>query len=152
MLIPFFRMRVNRKAIMFLALVSTALVGLTPAAGVGATTAAAAKPTNLKIVINGHTLTAAQTAAGADTYLNVRAGRLTVGARWIGKVQGSGYYVLIVDSGSTDKRRCRVGTTCTVVSSKGIRKTQEMNWSIQIIRSSTGVLASQKIICLAGVA
>ncbi len=66
--------------------------------------------------------------------------------------QGLGYYILIEDSGSAGKRRCRVGTTCTVVSRKGIKKNQEMNWAVQIMRSRTGTLASQKVICLVGVA
>lgn len=145
-------MRAGRKGIVLLALAGTALAGLTPTAGVGATGATAAKPTNLKIVINGRALTNAQSTQGADEYLGVRTGKLTVGARWTGNVKGSGYYVLIIDSNSADKRRCRIGTTCTVVASKGIRKAQEMNWSIQIIRTSTGVMASQKIICLVGAA
>ena len=143
------------KGIFLLSFVGAVLVALTPTAGIGAsgaTDATAAKPKNLKIVINGRTLTSAQSNQGADTYLNVRAGRLTVGASWTGNVAGSGYYILVADSNSATKRRCRVGTTCTVVASKGIRKAQEMNWSIQIIRSSTGVMAGQKVICLIGVA
>ena len=138
--------------IVVLTLAGAVLVALTPSAGFSATGATAARPTNLKIVINGRTLTNAQSAAGADSYLKVRAGRLTVGARWRGNVQGSGYTILISDSSSADKRRCRTGTTCTVAASKGLRKAQEMEWSIQTIRTSTGVMVSQMIICLAGVA
>lgn len=137
---------------MLLALVGAGLVGLTPTAGLGASDAATAKPKNVRLVINGRTLTAAQSNQGADEYLKVRAGKLTVGARWTGNVTGSGYYVLIADSGSSAKKRCRTGTSCTLVASKGIRKGQETTWSVQIIRSSTGVMASQKIICLVGVA
>ncbi len=41
-------------------------------------------------MINSRTLSAAQTAEGADTYLKVPAGKLTVGSKWIGNVRGSG--------------------------------------------------------------
>jgi len=151
MLLPFSIVSVPRRILPVLAAMGLALAALAPASGVGATRASAAKPTNLRIVINGTTLSAAQTRTGSDEYLSVRAGRLTVGARWTGNVRGSGYYILIADSGSTDKRRCRTGTTCTVVSTKGVKKAQEMTWSIQVIRSSTGVMVSQKVVCLAGV-
>ncbi|MSO96328.1 MAG: hypothetical protein EXQ81_11165 [Thermoleophilia bacterium] len=138
--------------IVALTLVGAVLAALTPTAGFGATSATSMRPTNLRVVINGSTLTNAQSTTGADTYLKVRAGRLTVGARWRGNVKGSGYYILISDSSSADKRRCRTGTTCTVAASKGLRRAQEMEWSIQTIRASTGVVVAQKIICLVGVA
>ena len=145
-------MRASRKVIVVLTVVGAVLVALTPTAGFSATGATAAKPKNLRVVINGRTLTSAQSAAGIDTYLKARAGRLTVGARWTGNVTGSGYTILISNSSSADRRRCRVGTTCTVVSSKGLGKGQEIEWSIQTIRTSTGAMVAQTIICLIGVA
>lgn len=129
--------RRSRKRIVLPAVTAGVLVGLTPRHGIGSTDATrvtavsaakAAKPRNIK------TLSAKQTADGADIYLRVRAGKRTVGAKWIGNVKGSWYSILIADSGSSDKRRCR---------------RHDVH---QIIRARTGTLVSQKVVCLIGVA
>ena len=143
-------MPVSRNTLVRLALVGASLVAVAPDLGIGATTTAAGKPANLEIVVNGRTLTSAQAVQGADNYLPVGAGRLSVGARWSNDLSGTGYYVKIADTGSKDLRRCRTGTSCKVSATKTIVNGQEMTWSIQILRTRDGTLVSQKIICLVG--
>jgi hypothetical protein len=101
--------------------------------GIGATKAPTAKPANFKVVVNGKTLTAAQMMASADTYFPVKAGRrLTIGVTWTNNIRNSGYYVLVSDMGSTDRRRCTVGTSCFLTSTKTL-KTTETGYAIRIV-------------------
>ena len=132
---------------MLLAFVGAALVAVAPDLGFAAT---ASKPANFAIVVNGRTLTSAQVAKGAEAYLPVGAGHLTVGARWKADLNGTGYYVKIADKGSADLRRCRIGTSCEVRASKDIIDGQEMTWSIQVLRTRDRTLVSQKFVCLVG--
>ena len=78
-------------------------------------------------------------------------GPLRVGVRWTGNLSGSGYYVVVADLGSTDRRRCVAGTSCYVDASKGLSRNQEMGWAIKIVLVRGNLVVSNKTICLLGV-
>ena len=127
------------------------LVGvIVPATGMGATSAAAAKPANFKVIINGKRLTPSQLAASADTYFPVRAGRVTVGVTWTNNIRNSGYYVLVSDMGSTDRRRCTTGTSCVLTSVKPLGKSAKTGYAIRIVQVKGNKVVSNKTVCVMG--
>jgi len=143
-------MSTRRSTVALLTLVGALLTAVAPELGVGATNAAAAKPSNFKIAINGRTLTNAQLNASAETYFPMRSGRMQVAARWTNDLRGTGYYVIIVNSAKTASRRCTTGTSCLVSASKPLGIGNEVSWSIQIRRTPGNKLLSEKVVCLIG--
>jgi hypothetical protein len=129
---------------------AVAVAAIVPTTGVGATNATTAKPANFKVIINGKQLTPSQLAASADTYFPVRPGRVTVGVRWTNDIRNSGYYVLVSDMGSTDRRRCTVGTSCVLTATKPLVKTAETGYAIRIVQVKGNRVLSNKTVCVMG--
>lgn len=128
-----------------------ALVGaIASATAVGAPKAATARPANFRVTINGKRLTPTQLAASADAYLPVKAGRVTVGVTWTHNIRKSGYYVLVSDMGSTDRRRCTIGTSCVLTSSKPLVKSAETGYAIRIVQIKGNKVVSNKTVCVMG--
>jgi hypothetical protein len=143
-------MPTTRTSITLLTLAGALLLAVSPELGSGATGAAAAKPTSFTIAVNGKTLTNAQLAAGAETYLSTKVGRTQVAVRWRGDLRGSGYYVVVKDASKYTTRRCTTGTSCVAVWSKTLRATDEMGWTIQIVRTQGNRVVSEKYVCVVG--
>jgi hypothetical protein len=142
---------IRRPILLGLLLLTGVLVLLAPGLGGGATAAGtAARPSNFKIVVNGKTLTAAQLAQAADTYITTRTGRTLVAVRWRNTLRGSGYYVLITNSRQTATRKCTSGTSCIVRASTPLVKGDEISWSVQIKRRAGNKLVTEKVVCLIG--
>lgn len=143
-------MSTRRSTLTLLILVGALLTAVAPGLGVGATNAAAAKPSNFKIAVNGRILTSAQLNASAETYFPLKPGRMQVAVRWANDLRGTGYSVVIVNSAKTASRRCTTGTSCIVSASKPLGVGNEVSWSIQIKRSPGNKLLSEKVVCLIG--
>jgi hypothetical protein len=91
---------------------------------------------------------------GSDTYVNIRAGRLRVLARWQTDASGTGYHVQIKTAEPTVRtyRRCFTGTSCRVTQTVRIRPNQEMSWEVRIIKTRTKRLVACYKVCLDGTA
>ena len=131
--------------------VLTAVVGaVVPAAGMGTTNVGAARPTKFKVIINGKALTASQMTAAADAYVPTRAGRVKIVATWTNDVHNSGYYVLVSDMRSSERRRCTVGTSCSVTSARPLARTAEMAYAIRVVQVRGHRVISTRTVCLIG--
>jgi len=140
----------RRTSVSFLILVGALLLALAPELGAAATGAAAAKPSNFKIAVNGKTLTAAQLVTATETYISTRPGRTQVAVRWANDLRGSGYYVLINNSRKNATRTCTAGTSCSATASTALANGDEVSWSVQIRRTAGNKLVTEKVVCLVG--
>jgi hypothetical protein len=102
------------------------------------------------VIINGTQLTQSRLMASADTYFPVKAGRVTIGVRWTNDIRNSGYYVPVSDMGSTDRRRCTIGTSCFLSSSKPLVKSAETGYAIRIVQVKGNRVVSNKTVCVMG--
>jgi len=138
-------MRHGRRLFLLVLLVATAM---TAVAAMPAFAAQQARPTNFKIYVNGRALSAAALSTAADTYVPVKAGRLSIGATWVTNLRGTGHKVIIVSSNGSDRRICAAGTSCLLIAKQPLVNAQESSWSVQIYRN--GNLVSEKTVCLVG--
>jgi len=144
-------MSTDRKStVVLLTLAAGLLVAVAPGLGTAATGATSAPPANFKIAVNGKTLTNAQLAAGAETYFPTKVGRTQVAVRWNNDLRGSGYYVVVKDAAKRTTRRCTTGTTCVAVWGKSLRVSDEMGWTVQIVRKQGNKVVSEKYVCVVG--
>jgi hypothetical protein len=125
-----------------------AVLALASAMVVVGSASAAARPSNFRIWVNGHALTAAQLSTAQDNYVPVPNGRLTLRVTWVTNLKGTGHRVIITSPGGTDRRRCVSGTSCVLVPKRAVTHGTESSWSIQIYKGSK--LVSEKVVCLVG--
>ena len=111
-----------------------------------------ARPTNVKVLVNGKRFAITPLYGGADEYLPVKTGRMRVEARWQGNATGSGYYVVVSTSEpmSRDYATCRRGTSCLVSQRPRILDGQEMTWTVSIFKTRGKRLVTAYKVCLVG--
>jgi len=136
------------KIAVLLTLVTGAIVAVAAGPSPGATGATATIPANFQVIVNGKFIPTSKMAPISDEYIPFAPGRLKVGVRWTNDLRGSGYYVIVADIGSADRRRCLTGTSCYVVASRRLAPQQEMGWSIKILRTKGNRVLSDKTVCI----
>lgn len=100
-----------------------------------ASSAVSAKPSALKLLINGKQLPITPF-AGPDRYNKIKAGNLRVVARWKSSITGTGYRVVIstTEPYQWTYRTCTTGTSCAVPKLVPILHGQEMSWTVRIMK------------------
>src|ERR1041385_3238551 len=112
-------MGLGRKKVAVLALAAASFAALTAAVAPsdgGPLARRAARPHNLKLLINGKRLAITPLTSSADNYVGTPAGKLRVEARWTTDARGTGYYIVISTTEPLLKEwaRCSTGTSCLV--------------------------------------
>jgi hypothetical protein len=97
-------MRHGRRLFLLVLLVATAVTALAAMPALGARQA---RPTNFRIYVNGRALSAAALSTAADSYVPVKAGRLSIGATWVTNLRGTGGDHRVVERQRPPHLRCR---------------------------------------------
>jgi hypothetical protein len=118
----------------------------------GGVRATAPRPHNVKLLINGKRWHL-DTLNGGDNYIDIRARKLRVEARWQTDARGTGYYVLISTSEpvSKDLARCSSGTSCLVPKRVPIAFNQEMTLTVKVLKRPSDMVAAAFKACLNGI-
>ena len=143
-------MSAARRAVLLGVLTGLLLAAAVPTAGIGATTASAAKPANFRVVVNNKYVPNSMLAPANETYITTPTGRLRVGVVWQNDLRNSGYYVIVAGVGTTDRLRYVSGTACLLVARRPLAHAQETGWNIKIVKTRGNVVLSDKTVCLVG--
>ncbi len=111
----------------------------------------ALRPHALKLLLNGKRWPL-ELLSGPDNYVGIPSGKLRVEARWQTDARGTGYYVQIATGEPLVRElaRCSRGTSCVVPKTVPITKSQELTFTVKVVKTRGNKVVAGYRACLDG--